>query len=160
MKSRCGFVWSWLAVLSIYYKSCLIKLLSFPPYAQRSETPNFPGDPLEYINVDTVLCPGANMALQRGWKGEAEEAIRIKGRFCQYTCRSAPRKHRGRPRQLHALCGKKAGEESHYDSAMHGPRGKQLPWGNNYCTTRALAEVRNNLLFIRSMMCVPQSRPR
>lgn len=93
------------------------------------------------------------MALWRGWKGEAEEAIRIKGRFCQHTCRSASRKAQGKAQTTTCFVWKKVGWRVTV-TAMHGPRGKQLPRGNNYCTMRAPAEVRNNLLFITSKMYV------
>lgn len=96
------------------------------------------------------------MALWRGWKGEAEEAIRIKEDFANIPIEVSQEKHRGRPRQPRALCGMKGGQESHWDSAMHGPRGKQLP----YYTMRVPAEVRKNLLFINCMMYVPQSKAR
>lgn len=160
MKSRCVFAWSWLAVLSIYYKSCLIKLLNLHTLCTKVKDTKLPMGSLGFVNLDTVLCPRANMALWRGWKGEAEEAIRIKEDFANIPAEVSQEKHRRRPRQLHAFCGKKGGEESHWDAVMHGPRGKQLPRGNNYCTMRTPAEVGKNLLFIRSVIYVPQSRPR
>lgn len=47
----------------------------------------------------------------------------LKEDFANIPVEVSQEKHRGRPRKLPALCGKKAGEESHWDSAMHGPRG-------------------------------------
>lgn len=55
------------------------------------------------------------MALWRGWKGEAEEAIRIKEDFANIPIEVSQEKHRGRPRQLRALCGMKGGQKSHWD---------------------------------------------
>lgn len=54
-KSRCVFVWPWLALWPIYYKSCLTKLLSLPPYTQRSEIPNSLGDPYD-MSTWTLCC--------------------------------------------------------------------------------------------------------
>lgn len=51
------------------------------------------------------------MALRRGWKGEAEEAVGIKEDFVSIPIEVSQEKHRERARQLHALGGKKGGEE-------------------------------------------------
>jgi len=52
------------------------------------------------------------VALRKGWKAEAEEAIRIKEDFFSvYLIEVSQEKYRERARQLHALGGKKGGEE-------------------------------------------------
>ena len=51
------------------------------------------------------------MASRRGWKGEAEEAIRIKEDFVSIPVEVSQEKHRERARNMHALGGKKGGEE-------------------------------------------------
>lgn len=76
---------------------------------------------LRYVNLDTVMCPGANMALWRGWKGEAEEANRIKGRFCQYTCRSASRKGEEGPDNYMLCVGRKQGRRVTVTLQCTGP---------------------------------------
>ena len=64
-----------------------------------------------YVNLDTVLCSEANMASRRGCKGEAEEAIRITEGFVSVSVEVSQEKHEERARQLHALGGRKGGEE-------------------------------------------------
>lgn len=51
------------------------------------------------------------MALRRKWKGEAEEVIRIRADFVSIPVEVTQEKHREKARQLHALGGKKGGEE-------------------------------------------------
>lgn len=64
-----------------------------------------------YVSLDTVLCSEVNMALRRGWKGEAEEANGIKEEFVSITLGMVWEKPRERARQLHVLGGKKGGEQ-------------------------------------------------
>lgn len=53
----------------------------------------------------------------------------LKEDFANIPVQVSQEKHRGRPRQLHALCGKNTGEENHWTLQSVGPEGNNCHVG-------------------------------